>query len=119
MNTFIETQLVEMTTPELAQQIVTELAKRFDPDSNLAILSCTNNIEEDFVEFMICHSVLVEDSINYTVYCEHFYSLVHKDDLWEMTFLESSTSYQERNYYECPLVPKAKEPQQLELDLFD
>jgi hypothetical protein len=61
----------------------------------------------------------VEDSINYTVYCEHFYSLVHKDDLWEMTFLESSTSYQERNYYECPLVPKAKEPQQLELDLFD
>ena len=68
---------------------------------------------------MIRHIVPEEDSVSCTLNYEHFYSLVYKNNSWKMTLLESSCSYIKHNYYECPLVPKAKEPLQLELKLFD
>jgi len=121
MNTFIETQLAQMIIPELAQQVITELEKHFDFDSklNLSILSCTQNKEQGSIEFMICHIVPEEDSVSCTLNYEHSYSLVYKNNSWKMTLLESSCSYIKHNYYECPLVPKVKEPLQLELKLFD
>lgn len=121
MNTFIETQLAQMIIPELAQQVMTELKKHFNFNLklNLAILSCTQNKEQGSIEFMIRHIVPEEDSVSCVSNYEHFYSLVYKNDLWKMTLLKSSCSYIEHNYYECSLVPKAKEPLQLELELFD
>jgi hypothetical protein len=121
MSSFIETQLAQMIIPELAQQVMAELKKHFDFDLklNLAILSCTKNKEQGSIEFMICHIVPGEDSVSCTLNHEHFYSLVYKDNSWKMTLLKSSCSYIEYNYSECPLVPKVKEPLQLELELFD
>lgn len=115
MNTFVETQLAEMAIPELAQLVMAELEKNFDSGSNLAILSWTKNKKQGSIEFMIRHIVPGEDSIDHRMHYEHLYLLGHKDNSWEMTFLKSSTFSQEYNYYESPLVPKAKEPQQLEL----
>ena len=121
MSSFIETQLAQMIIPELAQQVMAELKKHFDFDLklNLAILSCTQNKEQGSIEFMIRPIVPEEDSVSRVSNYEHFYSLVYKDNSWKITLLESSCSYIEHNYYECPLVPKAKEPLQLELELFD
>jgi hypothetical protein len=75
---------VQTAIPDLAA----ELEKRFDSDSTLAILSCTNNIEEDFVEVIIRHIIPGGESSGYRVYYEYLYSLVHKDNSWEMALLE-------------------------------
>lgn len=121
MSTFIETQLAQLIIPELAQQVMTELKKHFDFDLklNLAILSCTQNKEQGSIEFRLSHIVPEEDSVSRVSNYEHFYSLVYKDNSWKLTLLQSSCSDIEHNYYECPLVPKVKEPLQLELELFD
>lgn len=118
MNTFIETQLAQIIIPELAQELITEIKKHFDIDSdlNLAIVSWTKN-KEGSIKFMIRHRAPKEDSSSRVSYYENLYSLVHKDNLWEMTLVDSSCSYIEYNYYESSLVPKAKEP--LQLELFD
>jgi hypothetical protein len=93
----IEAQLAQMMTPESAQQVMTELEKHFDPDSKLAILSFnkkmkenlwTKEVELDFVEFVIRHTIPGEESPGYRVYYEHLYSLVYKDNSWEMTLLK-------------------------------
>jgi hypothetical protein len=84
MNPNINISLEKTAIPELA----TELEKRFDSDAKLAILSRVKNIEQDSVEFVIRHTILGEESPGYRVYYEHLYSLVHKNNSWDMTLLE-------------------------------
>ena len=84
MNPNINISLEKTAIPELA----TELEKRFDSDANLAILSRVKNIEQDSVEFVIRHTIPGEESPGYRVYYEHLYSLVHKNNSWDMTLLE-------------------------------
>lgn len=97
MNTFIDLHLVQTAVPELAEELMTELEKHFDPDSNLAILSFNKKMEQnlwtkeaelDSVEFVIRHTICGKESPEYSVYYEHLYSLVHKNNSWEMTLLE-------------------------------
>ena len=88
MNTFICPHSVQTAVPELTGELMTELKKRFDSDSNLAILSCTKYKEPGYVEFVIRHTICGKELPGYRVYYEHLYSLVHRDNSWEMTLLE-------------------------------
>ena len=97
MKIFMCPHSVQTAVPELAEELMTELAKRFDPDSKLAILSFnkkmkenlwTQEVELDFVEFVIRHTIPGEESPGYRVYYEHLYSLVYKDNSWEMKLLK-------------------------------
>ena len=89
MTSYIDTQLVKMMTPESAQQVMTELEKHFDSDSKLQILSYDIDYEQNSIKFVIRHIIPGEESPGYRVYHEHLYSLVHKNNSWEMKLLKS------------------------------
>lgn len=84
----IDTQLAQMMTLESAQQVMTELEKHFDSDSKLQILSYDIDYEQNSIKLVIRHINPVKKSPRYKVYYDHLYSLVHKDNSWEMKLLK-------------------------------